>query len=389
MAGTRLPTELLPLRDKARAALGKVKPAGTDTRADKKFLFNAERSEASRSLPPYFLVYFLLVDLLGFKNLGRFEKIAWSVPIDFDGKAFLIEHRKFGLGVFQHSVDDEPASVEIARLVRKAVRIARPYFAWRAEEAAAASHLNVLNRSWELHDQFRYFAAAADAKSAEAEARKDEIVQTRVGSGMTIHMPSDALLREARYLRLAALEHFFSWTEHIFIHIAVLRGKATTGTEVANLAGADWAHKYKSAFDLRDPTFKKFYDDLMVLRRHVRNFVAHGSFGKDREAFSFHSGAGAVPMLLGADGDRVTFAFGTGIDFDHEAAMALITRFIEHLWAGPRAPAKIYIQDSSLPLILTYSRNGYYARAMTSVEEMEQFTEMLADDHDRHANMDF
>lgn len=389
MAGTHVPTELLPLRDKARAALGKVKPAGTDTRADKKFLFNAERSEASRSLPPYFLVYFLLVDLLGFKNLGRFEKVAWSVPIDFDGKAFLIEHRKFGLGIFQHSVDDEPASVEIVRLIRKAVRIAEPYFEWRAEEAAAASHLNVHNRSWELHDQFRYFADAADAKSAEAEARKDEIVQTRLGSGMTIHMPSDALLREARYLRLAALEHFFSWTEHIFIHIAVLRGKATTGSEVAELARAEWAQKYKSVFDLNDPASKKFYDELMVLRRQVRNFVAHGSFGKDREAFSFHSGAGAVPMLLCADGDRVTFAFGSGIDFDHKAAMALIARFIEHLWAGPRAPAKIYIQDSSLPLILTYTRNGFYARAMTSVEEMEQFTEMLADDHDRHANMDF
>jgi hypothetical protein len=42
------------------------------------------------------VVYFLLVDLLGFKNLGTFEKIAWSVPVDFEGRAFLIEHRKAG-----------------------------------------------------------------------------------------------------------------------------------------------------------------------------------------------------------------------------------------------------------------------------------------------------
>jgi hypothetical protein len=37
--------------------------------------------------------------LLGFHDLGRFEKLAWSVPIDFEGIAYLIEYRKFGVGV--------------------------------------------------------------------------------------------------------------------------------------------------------------------------------------------------------------------------------------------------------------------------------------------------
>jgi|SRR5690349_8664395 len=35
---------------------------------------------------------------------------------------------------------------------------------------------------------------------------------------------------------------------------------------------------------------------LLTLRRWVRNFVAHDSFGKDGQTFSFHSNAGAVPM---------------------------------------------------------------------------------------------
>ena len=49
--------------------------------------------------PEYYLVYFLLVDLLGFKCYGRGEKVAWSTPVEIEGQHFLIEHRKLGLGV--------------------------------------------------------------------------------------------------------------------------------------------------------------------------------------------------------------------------------------------------------------------------------------------------
>jgi hypothetical protein len=51
-------------------------PASTSTDAPVNFLFSAGRSNAGRDLPPYYLVYFLMVDLLGFENLGKFEKVS-------------------------------------------------------------------------------------------------------------------------------------------------------------------------------------------------------------------------------------------------------------------------------------------------------------------------
>lgn len=54
---------------KRSIALGPVKPAGPETKAPKDFLFGAEKTVSSGDLPPYYLVYFLLADLLGFKNL--------------------------------------------------------------------------------------------------------------------------------------------------------------------------------------------------------------------------------------------------------------------------------------------------------------------------------
>jgi hypothetical protein len=71
-----IPPELERIREAARRALGPVFPVSESTSADRDFLFTAKRSEASRDLPPYYLIYFVLVDLLGFKNLGQFEKIS-------------------------------------------------------------------------------------------------------------------------------------------------------------------------------------------------------------------------------------------------------------------------------------------------------------------------
>src|SRR5215831_2790848 len=111
------------IRSVALAAVSPLKPADPGTAATKAdFLITAERTEAGNQLPAYYLVYFLLVDLLGFKNLGKWEKIAWSVPVDFEGRAFLIDYRKSGLGVFAAELPgDETTAGEIVRLIRKGI----------------------------------------------------------------------------------------------------------------------------------------------------------------------------------------------------------------------------------------------------------------------------
>lgn len=269
------------VRARALKAISPLKAADASTRAPKGFLFNAKRTDAGRSLPPYYLVYFLLVDLLGFRNFGRFEKVAWSVPVEYDGRLFLVEHRKFGLGVFAANVPEhEAAAADIVRLIHKATKAAQPYFDWRAEQAAKASKLNVVNRSPELFERLNFYLDRYDYRQQEADARKDEKVVTDLSKmSYTIAFPAVELYREAKWRGLSAIECFFSWTEHVFIHIAILRGSCMTGEEVANLLKAEWGEKFKAALDVADPTTKRFYDQL-VIRRQLRNFVAHGLSGK-------------------------------------------------------------------------------------------------------------
>lgn len=383
-------------RTGAARAIAPLKPADKHSVAPKDMLFSAKRTDAGRQLPAPYLVYFLLVDLLGYRNLGRWEKLAYSIPVDFNGTAYLVEHRKFGLGLFAADPEAQEADARvIVRLIQKAVKAARPYFQYLADEAAKGSKLNVANHSRSLYERFSFLRKTYVEKTEEAESRKDErIVKEGADKGgqvqwKSVCIPAFELRREARWLGMSAVEAFFSWTEHVFIHIAILNGVCTTGREVSTLASADWSEKFRAALDVREPETKALYDELIAIRRQLRNHMAHGAFGKDGQAFSFHSNAGAVPLLLPYRKNKESFRFGSGADLDPSQAFDVIARFESCLWSGPRASLKQYIQEYELPAILSMSADGTYERARSSYQEMVNFTERLATEIDNAANMDW
>ena len=400
-----LPPEILLIREVALNALEGLEPAGAPrSDAEGRGLILSSRTNGGRGLPAYYLVYFLLIDLLGFPNLGKWEKSAWTVPVRYCGRLYGIEHRKMGLGVFAPNLDPEArmsgvpsAQAEedaraIATLITKAVSIAEPYFQWRAEEAVSTPELNVVNKCDELFDRYEYFRNRFRTILDEAEERKAErnVEKSTLPDGTVINcvsFPPSALRHEAKWNAQAAIEAFFSWTEHVFIHIAILQGKLRSGDEVANLAESDWKAKFKAAFDVTDPQSKLHYDSLLDLRAQIRNFVAHGAFGKKGEAFSFHSGAGAAPVIL-TNNQKHKFSLTGRREFDERLAIAGIESFMLHLWSGPRAPARLYI-SSGLPSILTYVVDGTYGRVMRSEDEMRSFVEHLNGAFDRAGDMDW
>lgn len=393
MAPDSRPPELLDVKTRALRAISPIVAAHDSTEAEDNILFNSGRTAASDKLPAPHLIYFLLVELLGFRNLGRFEKLAWSVPVDFEGRAFLVEHRKFGAGIFVPDPEKHEAAAErIAQLLQKGVRAAKPFFAKLAEDAVRESKFNVVNNARSLFERFQYFTDSYKTKSAEAKARKDEVQIERFeregSSGAIYNFPARELSRKANWLAMAAIDSFFGWTEHILVHLAILRGTVTNGEDVANLIGADWQEKYKAAIGIEPPEAKHHFDVLVTIRRQLRNFFTHGAFGKQGEAFHFHSAAGAVPVVLD-DSAGGRFSLTPDLAFDDGEALAAIEEFIAFLWADERAPAQIYIQEAELPLILTMASDGTYTKAMVSTEEMNKFALYLSQRFDDATNMDW
>lgn len=361
------------------------------------------RTEAGRSLPPYYLVYFLLVDLLKFPSLGQWEKTAWTVPVRFRGRLYGIEHRKMGFGVFEPNLDPnsrmsgrpsqqgEKDATAIVEAIKKAVSVAAPYFQWRAQQAITTSDLNVVNKNSDLFERYEYFRDQFNAQVVESKELESKTKDRGSESSGTFKSelisPWLSVKKQVNWYALAAIEAFFSWTEHAFIHLAILQGKMNVGTEVAELAEDNWNAKFKAALDISDKDTKAHYDKLLDLRAQVRNFVAHGAFGKEGRAFHFHSGAGSVPVLLNTDRDHQV-SFTGRVAFDEAAAIKEIGSFLDHLWAGALVPARHYL-FSDLPSILSYATDGTYARAMQSEEDILSFVDGLTRRFEQAANMDW
>ena len=371
-----------------RAALSPVKAADLKTEIDRRFLFEAKRLVSANDLPPYYSVYFLLVKLLGFQNLGQWEKVAWSIPVEFGGEVFVVEHRKFGLCIAGRNLEN---ALHIRDQKNAAARVAEPYLDFLADEAANSSKLNVVNRSAALFERHMYFVNLYRQKISEADARKDEVNRSQIGDHAWLTtFPSRELYEQSNWLGVAAIETFFSWTEHVFVLLGILQAKMKNGKDVRKIANDTWYNKYKMVFDCSsDAEADALLTELTLVRRQIRNFDAHGSFGKARAAFDFHSEVGAVPLIMPHDKTNDEFKFGNGIEFVTSEALDLIERAAAHIWADVRSPAQIYIQESGLPLILSYAVDGTYEDAMKSETRMDAFCEVLSRRFDDAANMDF
>jgi len=382
------------VRSSALRALGPIRPANSNTAAHPQFLLNARKAKSGRDLPQYYLVYFLLVKLLGFKDLGRFEKIDWSIPIDFKGRAYLVEHGKFGLSLLAHSPDEEAEEAsDIANRLRKGVKAARPYFDRLAYQAVERSEINVKNNSMYLQRRYEFLRSEHESKCESINALKEERRSARgqlqLSIGSFVMSPVSSMSEEANWLAISAIEAFFSWTEHVLIHVAIFMCNISTAHQVADLAASEWSQKFKSVFDISLRAEKNLFDQCMTIRQELRNFIAHGAFGKRGEAFSFHSSAGAVPVILPHKVGSKKFSLGERLEFDTAAAFTVLDTFKVMLWSTARAPARVYIEDGQLPTILTFAVDGTYAEGMLSVESMEKLVEHLCNLSDQAANMDW
>lgn len=392
-SSARLSDEALAtIRERALKRLDPARPANSKDPAQKALLFTGERTNAGARLPPFYFVYFLLHDLLGFRDLGQFEKLAWSIPIWFRGQVFLIEHRKMGLGVFcADAAQHEDAASELVQRIWSACKVAEPYFKARAIQAVEAGELNIHNHHATLWGRYRYLRQrlkAAVRAQGKADAKPPVRVQ-RSPSSWSISTRHCWVARErVAWLTQTVIEAFFAWTEHAFVHCAVLRGQVTAGPALMSLTKDEWRLKFKAAFDVSDPEWKRHLDALLHVREEHRNYVAHGAFGKDGRAFDFHSGAGATPLRIEMSGARPRVTMHTLSVSADAASIVTIEAFVTAFRRRAR-PQWLYL-ESGLVTILTFTLNGFYAQGMASAREMRQLIDYFSREKaDDAANMDW
>lgn len=375
--------------------LSPIKPAEKEAYTNNNVLFSAQRSKAGYRLPEYFLIYFLFNDLLDFHDLGQyFEKVAWSFPIDYKGKVFVIEYRKMGVGVFVQNLEkDESDAEEIVKKINGAIKSATPFYDYIAEEAVKKSEFNINNNCQKLFQRFEYLLLLYKKELKKYIKNKDNVKTThkvsKYGTMTSYDNVGYKYYQKANWLAISCIEAFFSWTEHLFIHLSVVAQNLSKGDAVSKLIDSEWKDKYKAAIVEDSKETNKYYDELLIIRQQLRNFVAHGAFGKNGNAFRFHSGTGAVPVLMRHNKQKNRFSLHGYLSFKEDEVISLIEDFIKFLWKGSLEPAMYYVQKCGLPTILTLASDGTYQSATKDMNSMKEYSYHLMRQLDDASNMDW
>jgi len=196
----------------------------------------------------------------------------------------------------------------------------------------------------------------------------------------------NTLTKERRWLAISVIDAFFSFTEHIFIHSAIIQGKLSNKAEIAKLTLSEWKEKFKCCIDISLPENLKIFNRLLSIKDNVRNYLTHGAFGKNNEVYQIHSPIGAMPMVLSPI--TADFSISENLSFTDDKIIKILEEFIEYYWEQDNFIETIYIK-SGLPTILTFSLDNTYQKAMISNEEMELFTNHLSEIYCNSLNMDW
>jgi len=281
---------------------------------------------------------------------------------------------------------------EIVTKIDSAVRQSGSFFEAVAQNAVSESKLNLLNRCGDLFSRFEFLRRMYNERIKTAEEKKNDVTKDEVTTGSvsytTYHYPAQVLRREASHFAISAIEAFYSWLEHLFVHLAVIAHRQWSGEKIGQLIVAEWQEKYKTAIGLNGRTKNIFFNELLLIRRQLRNFVAHGAFGKNGETFHFHSAVGAVPVYRPNHKEKGYRLTGE-MNFEDGRVFQIFDRFVDFLWNSEFEPGMIYLHESSLPTVLPYAKDGTYTHAMKTKEQMHRLLERLNYFWDQSENMDW
>ena len=356
------------------------------------------RTKAGEDLPESHLVFAFLVDLLGFKSLRRFEKVLWSIPVELNDTIFFIEHRKFGLGVFGRNVPlAEETAREIVQIINQGIRSLEKsgYFECWTRMRSRNDNVILINDCGLLYERFDFFRQLFQRKWNDIEAfNVHDILGTTEDFVKSIERYSHCanLREEAAWLGQAAIDCFFSWTEHVFVHLAILLGNQKVNSEdKCNklITNGKWVEKYRAVFDFeRDSQAREFCDSLTNIRE-LRNFATHGHFGKGRETLWTPTSIGCVPYNVYLAKAKNPWRHNPSVGVTEHNSLQTIEKFIDYLWSDARQPARIILQESCHPTFLKFMRSGEYAKAMESEEGMKSLVRCIHNKLDIDENMDF
>ncbi len=328
--------------------------------------------ELSRDEMPLPDVARMMLRLIGCKDLGRTEKLAWEVTFYFEGLQCSLALQKSGtrLYIARTAGTDEKAVIAAAKRIdtqlRKAQRVAeKEILAQISRDQVTNGNVTIQNQYWWLREVYMYFREGAQL----AFDGKGRLGPRHPNGGYWL-FPEQ---REGACNTLAMVWAYFSLLEHVLVLCLPFIGFDPSKQSITNFIGKRWSDKFRYIFDIAaDLNAKKLYDLLHTVSETYRNTYGHGGFGKDDATIYFHvAGVGALPTVLSKISKSPQFELVPVKQIDYREACRLFDKVDSWFDKAITANAMLWIKAG---LDVRYDS---VFRADLALAEQEDFTEFL------------
>ena len=372
-------------------------PMGEHTRMVQEY-----RIELPANLQIYhpFIVFIIFVYLKNFKFYGKEEKVAWTIPIKYKGRPFILTHRKFGFRIISNYESEETKNlgIEAMTLINKAIPYAETLFEPFVKEQVSKGKITLDNQYQAIKSRYLFFRknAAAEFKKAKTNRIKREAKKIEISGILseiiTTHNSSIKNWAAGNNFATAMLDSYFCLIEHTFVLLLpFLSHIKIEEIDLEKFIGENWKQKLKIVIPLTgDKEALKLFERLDKIKEELRNPLTHGYFLKDGNSFYVHTpNLGAIPMSLTNRNNHLRYGFYSIRNINFENICKCFDEFDKFLKNRKSTKFGMLYIEKSGGIAFDKESSQMYQAAMTSVKYFNEFIWYELMQQDNMTNMDW
>ena len=198
------------------------------------------------------MIFLTLVKLLDFKFFGPAEKVAWTIPVSYDGIPLLLSHRKFGfrLHCLPAARPGQEVVQQVMRELNRGIRIADALLQPCLEDQVQAGNVTIVNSYHQLSRMYAFFRSKA-AKAYDRPSPKPTVLKRDAdGKPVATHHDPFRYQFQGFWYAFAMIDAYFSRLEHLLILMLPFCGFDPKHESLCEAISSQWGSKFKRLFNL-------------------------------------------------------------------------------------------------------------------------------------------
>lgn len=345
---------------------------------------------------PYIIfIIFVYLKKFGFSGIG--EKVAWEIPVKYNGTPFILSHRKFGFQIASSEENEtiKNHGIEVMMNIHKAMPFAESLIEPHIKSLMQKGLVTLDNEYQSIRNRYTFYRENAEKEFNDTK-KSPKSLHLNFNEGIKEAVKSwntaQKSINTGNYYMFAMLDAYFSLLEHtLVLLLPFLNYINLSEIDLENFISKNWKSKFKIAFPPKtDIQALKILERLDRVKERFRNPLTHGYFLKQGLSFYIQMDhIGAIPMTLTKPNRNFKYSFGRidhmnfneickcFDDCDNFLLKNKLTKF------GMR-----YIQHD-LSIAFDSDSCKEYRTAMTTMKMFDEFIYHMGRKHDDASNMDW